>query len=156
LCPCLVGGTSLFSYPEAHHVQVEGGIAPTPPLSLVQDAGTLEVSAPLFTAGDPAVVSVPLHAGEGETNAMGEVTAAVSGEVLSPDVAAGGDDSLSNARTEEVVADDATATFEGAAPLTVGEPLSEVDNLTAPVLPGPLMGAPTPTPPKVGTPKTLC
>jgi hypothetical protein len=47
----LVGGTPLFSYSEAHPVQVEGGITPTPPLSSVQDAGTLVVAAPLFTAG---------------------------------------------------------------------------------------------------------
>jgi hypothetical protein len=64
-----VGGTLLFSYPEAHPVQVEGGNALTPPLSSVQDAATLVVTAPLFTARDPAVVSVPLRAGEGETDA---------------------------------------------------------------------------------------
>jgi hypothetical protein len=64
------------------------------------------------------------------------VTAAVSEVVPSPDTAAEGDDSLSNARTEEVAADDATATCEGAAPLIVGEPLSEVDNLTAPIAAG--------------------
>jgi hypothetical protein len=149
-----VGGTPLFSYPEAHLVQVERGIAPTPPLSSVQDAGTLVVTAPLFTMGDPSLVFVPLHAGEGETDATGEVTE-VSEEVLSPDAAAGGDDSLSNTRTEEVVADGATATIEGAALLTVGEPLSEVDNLTALVLPVPLVVPPTPTPPEVGEPKTL-
>jgi hypothetical protein len=83
------------------------------------------------------------------------VTAAVSGEVLSLDAAAGGDDSLSNVRTEEGVADDAVATFEGGAPLIVGEPLSEVDNLTPLVLTVPLVVAPTPTPPEVDAPKTL-
>jgi hypothetical protein len=61
-----VGGTPLLSYPEAHPVQVEGSIAPTPPLSSVQSAGTLVVPPPpLFTAGDPVVVSVSLHAAEG-------------------------------------------------------------------------------------------
>jgi hypothetical protein len=150
-----VGGTPLFSYPEAHPVQVEGGIAPTPPLSLVQDAGTLVVAASLFTVGHPAVVSVPLHAGEGETDATGEMTATASEEVRSLDAAAGGDDSLPNARIEEVAADDVAATIEGAAPLIVGESLSEVDNLTTPMLMVPLVVAPTPTPPEVGAPKTL-
>jgi hypothetical protein len=101
------------------------------------------------------VVSVPLHAGEGVIDAKGEMTAAVLEEVLSLDAAAGGEDSLSNARTEEVAADGAAATFEGAAPLMVGEPLSEVDNLTTSVLTVPLVVAPTPTPPEVGAPKTL-
>jgi hypothetical protein len=82
------------------------------------------------------------------------MTAAVTEEVLSHDAVAAGEDSLSNARTEEVAADDVTATFEGVAPL-VGEPLSEVGNLTAPVLTAPLVVAPTPTPPEVGAPKTL-
>jgi hypothetical protein len=40
-------------------------------------------------------------------------------------------------------------------PFVVWEPPSEVDNLTAPVLVVPLLVAPTPTPPKVGAPKTL-
>jgi hypothetical protein len=45
--------------------------------------------------------------------------------------------------------------LRGVAPLTVGGPLSEVDTLTVPVLLVPLVVAPTPTPPKVGAPKTL-
>jgi hypothetical protein len=81
----LVGGTPLLSYPEAHPVQVEGGIAPTPPLSSVQDAGTLAVPPPpAIHCGDPAVVSVSLHATEGEIDATGEKTAAASEEVLPP------------------------------------------------------------------------
>jgi hypothetical protein len=122
---------------------------------LVQDAGTLVVAAPLFTAGDPAVVSVSLHAGEGETGATGEKTAAASEEVLSLNAPAGGDGSLPSARIEEVASDDVAATIERAAPLFVGEPPSEVDNLTAPVLTTPLVVVPTPTPPEVGAPKTL-
>jgi hypothetical protein len=100
------------------------------------------------------MVSVPLHAGEGETDATGVKTASNSEQELSFDAAAGGDDSLPNARIEEVAADDIAATIEGPAPLIVGEPLSEVDNLTAPVT-APLVVVPTPTPPEVGAPKTL-
>jgi hypothetical protein len=92
----------------------------TLPLSSIQDVGTLVVAAPLFATGDPAVVSAPLHAGEGVTDATGEMTAAVSGEVLSHDASAVGEDSLSNARTEEVAVDDAVATFEGAPHLLWG------------------------------------
>jgi hypothetical protein len=148
-----VGGTPLFSYPEAHPIQEEGGITPTPPLSSVQDVGTLVVATPLLTTRDPVVVSVPLHAGEGETDATGVKTASTSERELSFDATAGGDGSLPIARIEEVAADDITATIEGAAPLIVGEPLGEVDNLTAPVT-APLVVAPIPTP-EVGAPKTL-
>jgi hypothetical protein len=63
--------------------------------------------------GTPAVVSVPLHAGDGETDATGEMTATASEEVRSLDAAAGGVDSLPNARIEEVAADDVAATIEG-------------------------------------------
>jgi hypothetical protein len=101
------------------------------------------------------VVSVSLHAGEGETDAIGEKTATASEEVLSLNAAAGGDGSLSSARIGEVASDDVAATIERAAPLFVGEPPSEVDNLTAPVLTTPLVVVPTPTPPEVGAPKTL-
>jgi hypothetical protein len=122
---------------------------------LVQDARTLVVAAPLFTVGDPAVVFVSLHAGEGETDATGEKIATASEEVLSLDAPTGGDGSLPSARIEEVAADDVTATIERAAPLFLGEPPSEVDNFTAPVPTAPLVVVPTPTPPEVGAPKTL-
>jgi hypothetical protein len=78
-----VGGTPLLSYPEAHPVQVEEGIAHTPP-SFGTGCRDSSGAPPLFTTGDPAVVSVSLHAGEGETNVIGEKIVAASEEVSSP------------------------------------------------------------------------
>jgi hypothetical protein len=101
------------------------------------------------------VVFVPLHAREGEIDVAGETAATALEEPPALDALVGGDDSLPTARIEEVAADDVAATIEGAAPLVVGEPPSEVDNPTAPVLAVPLLVAPTPTPPEVGAPKTL-
>jgi hypothetical protein len=101
------------------------------------------------------VVSVSLHAREGETDATGEKTTTASEEVLFFDAAAGGEGSLPSARVEEVAADGVAATIERATPIFVGEPPSEVDSFIAPVLTAPLVVVPTPTLPEVGAPKIL-